>query len=51
MRITIHCFSATGNTARAVEVIRQTCAEQGHNMTVRLIGRGAVPPPESADLS
>lgn len=51
MKIVIHYFSATGNTARAVQLLAARWGAAGHEVALRAIDGRAPPPPEIPDLT
>ena len=50
MKIVIHCFTGTGNTARAAELVAKVLRAAGHSVEIRWLRRGPRHPEESFDL-
>ena len=51
MKIVIHYFSATGNTARGVSIIQKTCEDQGNEVDIKEITERVRPDETDVDMS
>lgn len=51
MKAIFHTFSATGNTARAVQVIADRLAADGHDVSIQAVAAGAPVDPEAPELT
>ena len=51
MKVFIHCFSATGNTARAARIVADRLAAAGRAVAFHAIDGRAAPPAEIPDLT
>ena len=51
MKVFIHCFSATGNTARAARMVADRLAAAGHAVSLQSIDGNSPPPAEIPDLT
>ena len=51
MKVLFHTFSATGNTARAVQVIADRLAADGHDVSIQPVAVGAPVDPEAPELT
>ncbi len=51
MKVVLHYYSATGNTARAVQAVGEQLKAAGNNVSYRVVDGHAAPPPDIPDLT